>query len=90
MSANKTLDFGFYQQEDQPLFSILTKDIRVMRYITEKAESDLEANDNFKRFYSTTQHIKIKQAITNFLIRTRILVLASYLGMRKGNSKLGI
>ena len=56
MSANRTLDFDFYQQEDQPLFSILTKDIRVMRYITEKAETDLEANDNFKKIllYNTT------------------------------------
>ncbi|MEI5991455.1 GNAT family N-acetyltransferase [Enterococcus crotali] len=47
--SNKNLTFEFYQKNDQQLYSMLTKDIRVMRYITEKAESEVEATKNFEK-----------------------------------------
>ncbi|EOL47106.1 GNAT family N-acetyltransferase [Enterococcus caccae] len=49
MINTKHLTVDFYQKEDQQLYSILTQDIRVMRYITEKAEPEIEAIDNFKK-----------------------------------------
>ncbi|MBM7688862.1 GNAT family N-acetyltransferase [Enterococcus ureilyticus] len=58
MSNNKKLTFEFYQKNDQILYSILTQDIRVMRYITEKAESETEVVDNFKKIlhYNATHN----------------------------------
>ncbi|WP_430602126.1 hypothetical protein IGJ02_002387 [Enterococcus sp. DIV0724b] len=49
MTNHKDLTFDFYQENDQQLYSLLTKDIRVMRYITEKAEPENEAIENFKK-----------------------------------------
>lgn len=49
MLHTKPLTFDFYQENDQQLYSILTQDIRVMRYITEKAEPENEVIENFKK-----------------------------------------
>lgn len=49
MFSNNRLTFDFYQKNDQQLYSVLTKDIRVMRYITEKAEPEIEVVENFKK-----------------------------------------
>lgn len=49
MTYFKNLTLEFYNKNDQELYSILTKDFRVMHYITEKAESENEAIANFKK-----------------------------------------
>lgn len=49
MSNRKNITLDFYQKNDQKLYSILTKDIRVMRYITEKAEPESETVESFKK-----------------------------------------
>ncbi|WP_086313899.1 hypothetical protein A5821_001445 [Enterococcus sp. 7F3_DIV0205] len=49
MFNDSNLLFEFYQKNDQHLYSVLTKDIRVMRYITEKVEPELEAIENFDK-----------------------------------------
>ncbi|MGM0218167.1 GNAT family N-acetyltransferase [Enterococcus sp. AZ126] len=58
MSTSKNIMLEFYQEPDQELYSILTKDIRVMRYITERAESQREAAENFNKIlaYNATYH----------------------------------
>ncbi|MBO0441855.1 GNAT family N-acetyltransferase [Candidatus Enterococcus ikei] len=49
MSNHKNLTLTFYNKADFQLYYELTKDIRVMRYITEKEESETEAVENFKK-----------------------------------------
>lgn len=58
MSNNKKLNFEFYQKNDQSLYSVLTQDIRVMHYITEKAETEAEVIENFKKIlhYNATHN----------------------------------
>lgn len=48
-SYHHNLTFDFYNDTDFQLYSLLTTDIRVMRYITEIAETATEAEDNFKK-----------------------------------------
>lgn len=48
-NSHSNLTFEFYNNNDFQLYSILTTDIRVMRYITEIAETSAEAEDNFKK-----------------------------------------
>lgn len=55
MTHSKQLTFEFYQKDDQELYSVLTKDIRVMRYITEKAEPEQDVIENFKKILAYNQ-----------------------------------
>ncbi|MBO0470906.1 GNAT family N-acetyltransferase [Enterococcus sp. DIV0242_7C1] len=45
----KDLTLSFYETSDLQLYKQLCQDIRVMRYITEKAETDNEAAENFQK-----------------------------------------
>ncbi|GGC87651.1 GNAT family N-acetyltransferase [Enterococcus wangshanyuanii] len=48
----------FYATADYLLYAQLSQDIRVMRYITEKAETDTEAAENFQKIldYNTAHN----------------------------------
>ncbi|MFD1900316.1 GNAT family N-acetyltransferase [Enterococcus termitis] len=45
----KGITLRFYEKDDLMLYSQLTQDIRVMRYITEKAETDNETIEKFQK-----------------------------------------
>ena len=88
MSTHKKLNVELYQKNDQQLYSILTQDIRVMRYITEKAEPENEAIENFKKIlaYNASHHDQ-----TGYY---KIFDQATYIGFGKlswdGGSKIEI